>query len=192
MDICCWRTVDILASPLDNIAMKMPEKIETERLILVPMSMEYAPDVFRELTPEIVKYMSPPSPKKIQETIDWIEKTVPKIEAGEEFTFAILKKDTKEFIGGGGIHKLDTKVPEFGIWTKKSSHGHKFGREAIKGARKWLDENIEYEYLRYPCAKVNIASCKIAESLGGVVEHEYIDVNGSVEEMLLLEYRIYR
>jgi predicted acetyltransferase len=50
---------------------------------------------------------------------------------------------------------------------------------------------MKYEYLKYPCVKENIASCKIAESLGGVVDHEYTEKNGSGEEQLLVEYHIY-
>jgi len=172
--------------------MKIPNRLETERLILVPISLEYAETIFREFTPEITKYMTPPSPKVITETTDWITSAMSDNEAGTNYNFVILDKQTGEFIGGGGINHIDTRTPEFGIWTKKSSHGNKYGREAIHGAKKWADENLDYDYLLYPAVKENVASCKIAESMGGVVDHEYKSQNGSGEMQLQAEYRISR
>src|SRR5579859_777984 len=94
--------------------------ITTERLKLVPVSKEYASDIFREFTEEITKYMSPPSPKTINDTLEYIRSTTPKMLNGEELPVAILSKETGEFLGGGGVHALNTRTPEFGIWIKKS------------------------------------------------------------------------
>ncbi|MEI6267055.1 MAG: GNAT family N-acetyltransferase [bacterium] len=172
--------------------MKMPKNIETDRLLLVPMSRKYAEDVFREFTPELTYYMSPPTPSKIDDSIDWIESTLPKYEAGTDFTFAIILKENGEFIGGGGIHNIDTMSPEFGIWTKKSSHGNRYGREAIRGANSWVDENLKCDYVKYPVFADNIASRKIPESLGGVIFREYTEKNNVGVELPIVEYRIYK
>ena len=47
-----------------------------------------------------------------------------------------------------------------------------YGREAIKILRHWAIENIDFDYAIYPVDKANIASRKIAESLGGMVIKE--------------------
>ena len=172
--------------------MKIPERIETQRLVIVPIELKYAPDIFREFTPEVTKYMSPPPPKVIEETEEFINSCIEKRLAGVDFTAVILEKGTEEFIGLCGLHQLDTKTPEFGIWLKTSAQGNKYGQEAILGLKKWADENIDYEYISYPVAVENIASRKIPELLGGVVDHEYTDHNGLGEEQRLVEYRIYR
>ena len=172
--------------------MKMPEKIETDRLILVPMAQCYAEDVFREFTPEITVLMTVPVPMSINDSKQWIKTTISKYKDGTDYIFAILLRETAEFIGGGGIHHMDTKTPEFGIWTKKSSHGNKYGREAIQGAKAWADENLNYDYLKYPVFADNIASCKIPESLGGRVIRDYMEKNGAGVEMKTVEYRIDR
>lgn len=172
--------------------MKTPERIETDRLVIVPVDMKYAPDIFREFTLEITKYMRPPSPKEIIETETYIKSSIEKRLAGTDFAGIILDKQTGEFIGGSGLHHLDTKTPEFGIWLKKSVHGNKYGQEAILGLKKWADENLDYEYMSYPVAVENVASRKIPELMGGVIDHEYTDHNGLGEEQKLVEYRIYR
>ncbi|MEI7690856.1 MAG: GNAT family N-acetyltransferase [bacterium] len=170
---------------------KIIEKTETRRLILVPITLMYAPSIFEEFTEEIVKYMSPSSPKQISETKSWINKVVAENQTGKSYVMVILKKETNEFIGGCGIHNIDTKTPEFGIWTKESSHGNKYGRETIHALKKWADDNLDYDYIKYPVAVKNIASRKIPESLGGVIDHKYFDHNGSGVSQLLAEYRIY-
>lgn len=166
--------------------------ILTDRLKLVALSEKYAENIFKEFTPEITKFMFPKSPEKIEETLEYIKSETPKIKAGEELPVVIFKKDTGEFLGAGGAHYLTTKVPHLGIWIKKSAHGNKYGMEAVKGLKEWIDKNISYDYIAYPVDKDNISSRKIAESLGGVIEAEYPKENASGTILNIVEYRIYK
>lgn len=167
-------------------------KLDSERLEIVPMSEKYASEIFNELTDEITKYMFPKTPQKINETLEYIQSMQPKMKKGEEFTIVILNKQTREFLGCGGAHKLNTTTPEFGIWIKKSAHGNKYGREAIHTLKNWIDENFDYQYLKYPVDRRNIPSRKIAESLGGIIEDEYQKENMSGNILDEVEYRIYK
>jgi RimJ/RimL family protein N-acetyltransferase len=164
--------------------------VESERLRLVPISPQYREDIFREFTDEITTYMIPPTPKDISETDAFVEKSQGEMVEGAGATFVITRKDTGEFIGCCGIKDVYTTTPEFGIWTKKSSHGNKYGREAVTALKKWADENLKYEYARYPVAKANVGSRKIAESLGGIVAREFIGKNGRGTPMEEVEYHI--
>ncbi|MBI2033193.1 MAG: GNAT family N-acetyltransferase [Candidatus Levybacteria bacterium] len=153
--------------------MKQNEIILTQRLKLVQLSPNHAVDIFNEFTQEVTIYMFPKTPHKLEETQEYIKESLEKMSAGEEIQFVILLKDTGEFLGGGGIHDIKTTKPELGIWVKKSAHGNKYGLEAVRGMKEWAENNLEYQYLVYPVDKRNIASRKIAEALGGVVEAEY-------------------
>jgi len=166
-------------------------EIETERLRLIPVSEKYREDIFREFDKEITIYMVPKPAEKIEETDTFISSTIENMKKGEEIVLSILKKDSGEFVGITGLHHIDTLHPHFGVWTKKSSHGNKYGREALQGFKKWADENIKYEYIVYPVDKKNIASRKIAESLGGVIEDEYEKVGMGGQQLDEVEYRIY-
>lgn len=166
--------------------------ILTERLRLIPMSEKYASTIFNEFTKEITTYMFPRSPKKIEETLAYIRSNLPKITRGEELPVVILDKITGEFMGGGGAHKLKTNTPELGIWIKKSAHGHKYGREAVRGLKEWMDKNIPYIYIIYPVDKRNTASRKIAESVGGVIKKEYKQKNMAGNILDEVEYWVYK
>ncbi|MFH1286317.1 MAG: GNAT family N-acetyltransferase [Candidatus Magasanikbacteria bacterium] len=165
-------------------------KIETERLLLVPVSEKYREDIFHEFSDEITKYMYPKSAECIEETDEFIQSAKKEMELGTDINFTVLNGVTKEFLGGGGIHKLNTQHPEFGIWIKKSAHGNKYGQEVVKAIKVWLDNNTDYEYITYPCDRRNMASCKVAESLGGKIYKEYKEKNIIGFELDEVEYKI--
>ncbi len=166
-------------------------KIPTDRLLLVPISLKYKEDIFREFTAEITYFMYPKPPEKIEETIDFIEESLVGLKDGSNLQLVVLAKESKEFLGCAGVHKLDSETPEFGIWIKKSAHGQGYGREAVTALKKWADKNIKYQYITYPVADENLSSRKIVESLGGKVAREYQEKNLSGREQHILEYRIY-
>jgi RimJ/RimL family protein N-acetyltransferase len=166
-------------------------KIETDRLKLIPTSEKFAKEMFREFTKEITKFMYPKSPSSIDETLSFIKISKEKMSKGEELQVVILNKTTGEFLGHGGINNLNTDTPEPGIWIKKGAHGNKYGAETVKGLKEWIDKNLKYKYLLYPVDKKNIASRKIAESLGGIIETEYIKTGMSGNILDMVEYRIY-
>jgi len=148
-------------------------KIETERLLIVPIGMEHKEIIFREFQEPVTEFMYPKPPEKIEEVEQFIKESLDGLKDSSNLQLVVLDKVTGEFLGCAGLHELDKDNPELGIWIKKSAHGKKYGREAITAIKKWADENIQYEYIRYPVAAQNIPSRKIPESLGGVVKKEY-------------------
>lgn len=166
--------------------------IETKRLILKPVSLKYKNMIFSEFTDDTTKFMYPSAPKDVIDTEKFIKKSMEDIKKGTDFVASIFDKKTNYFLGGAGIHHIDTKTPELGIWIKRSAYGNKYGQEAVAGLKKWADNNLEYEYLLYPVAKENIASRKIPESMGGKVVREFIGKKENGEDMEELEYRIYK
>ena len=165
--------------------------IETENLYLKSATLDYKEDIFREFTSEVTVYMSPKPPDKIEETIEFIETAMKANAEGTNLQTVVIHKQSKEFLGNAGLHHIDTKTPELGIWIKKSAHGHSYGKEAIVALKEWADKNLQYEYLSYPVAEDNRASRKIPEFLGGQTAREYDDINMSGKKLHLLEYRIY-
>ena len=170
---------------------EIPEKIETDRLSLKLISLEYKDDIFREFSPEITIYMGPKPADSIQETIDFIDSSIKENSEGKTLQTVIVDKNTNEFLGCGGLHHIDSKTPELGIWIKKSAHSHGYGIEAMQALKNWADKNMEYEYIIYPVVDKNIASRRIPESMGGKIEREYDDVTGLGQKVLMVEYRIY-
>lgn len=166
-------------------------EIETERLKIVPMTMDYKMDCFREYTSEITTYMFHEPPKDPSMIEKVICTSLEEMKNGTNLPLVILKKDTGEFLGRVELNEPHTKHPELGGWIKKSAHGHGYGREAMTAVKEWADANIEYEYIVYPADRDNIPSRKIPESLGGKVHASYDKETPSGKILHTMEYRIY-
>lgn len=167
-------------------------EILTTRLLLLPISQKYKEDIFREFTKEITTYMYPRSPQNLSETEEFINSSLSEIETGNHFVLVILKKDSQEFLGCTGIHEINSKKPVLGIWLKKSAQSKGYGFEAITALKKWVDENLDYEYLIYDVDKANLPSRRIPEKLGGQITREYDKTNLNGRVLHIVEYRIFR
>lgn len=165
--------------------------IKSKNIILQAINLDYKDEIFKEFTPEITKYMYPNPPKTIQDTIDFIEKSMKENQEGSNLQVVILNKKTKEYLGNAGLHNIDRKTPELGIWIKKSAHGNSYGKEAIFALKKWADENLNYKFILYPVVDINHASKRIPEALGGKIFREYTEENMNGKAYRMLEYRIY-
>jgi RimJ/RimL family protein N-acetyltransferase len=166
-------------------------EIETERLRLVPTSEDYAREVFTQFTPAVTKLMYPAPAHAIEETLAFLRGARAKILAGVELQLVILSLEDEEFLGHAGIHHIDTRTPEVGIWLKLDAQGEGFGREAVRGLCAWALENLEFDYLKYAVDRRNLPSRRIPEALGGQIEAEYEEINEAGETLDLVEYRLY-
>lgn len=166
--------------------------IETDRLLIKPISLEFKEEIFNNFTPEITVYMYPKAPEKIEETISFIENSVKENNAGTEYQAVVVDKATNEFLGCAGLHRINTSTPEPGIWIKKDAHGNGYGKEVVFALKKWADSNLDYDYIIYPAAEENKASRRIPESLGGKVVKEYDKVNMSGNKLHMVEYWLYK
>ena len=148
-------------------------RIDGDRVTLRSISYKYSNEIFKEFSPEITKYMGPKPAEKIEETFSFITESLDGMKAGNDLTLVITKRDDGEFLGCCGLHgRGNTRTPELGVWIKKTAHGNKYGQEAIQTLASWAIETIDFDYVIYPVDKVNIASRKIPESLGGIIFEE--------------------
>jgi RimJ/RimL family protein N-acetyltransferase len=154
--------------------------------------MKYKENIFLEFTEEITTYTYPRPAKEISETEHFIQESLRKLENNVDLQLVILKKESQEFLGCAGLHRINRKAPELGIWLKKQAHGNKYGLETITAIKYWADANLDYKYLRYPVDRLNIASRKIPEALGGKIAKEYDKINMSGKTLQVLEYRIHK
>ena len=161
-------------------------RLETERCLLVPISMKYKEDIFREFSSEVIIYMFPPAPKKIDETENFIKES-------KELLISIFNKETNEFLWWCWMHKINTQTPEFWIWIKKSAHWKWFWKEVIKALYIWMINNINFDYIIYPVDKDNIASKKLPESIWWITNDQIKNKKTPDWRILnLVEYKIYK
>lgn len=160
--------------------------LQSQRLILRPVTLTDAPEVYRHFNADIIEYMYPAVNKNLQATREVIQGMIKKMDAQQKEVYAILKVESLEFIGLAGLHDLESDRPEIGIWTKKAAHGHHYGREAVQllmGRAKQLG----LKTLIYPVDYRNLASCKIPQSFGGVIVGERETVTTKDDRILFID-----
>lgn len=166
-------------------------KIKTGRLDLVPLSEEHVQDFFKGYTAKVATFMRRMPATELFETKAFIQRKQKKMSEGMNVNLAILSQNGKKFCGTVSLHGLNTPTPGFAIWLIEKAQGKGYGTEALKALKTWADQNIKYEYLLYPVAKKNFASCRLAEKLGGKIVREYHEKKSNGKRLKCYEYRIY-
>ncbi len=105
--------------------------IETERLLLVPISSEYSEQIFLEYNQSVTAYMNHGPSESMEDVEVRIKRREVEMEQGILLFMVVLLKDTNEFLGCFALEDLDQKIPEMGGWVKESAQGHRYGREVV-------------------------------------------------------------
>jgi [ribosomal protein S5]-alanine N-acetyltransferase len=167
-------------------------RLETDRLVLVPKSSAHAECIFAEYREPITRYMGHAPPGSLALLLERIEEQVAAMMSGEALYLSVLREGSEEFLGCFSLDELGSAHPEMGGWLKASAHGNRYGQEAARKLKQWADHHLAHQHLVWPCAVDNIASRKLAESLGGKVHREYRKWTSGGLETNLAEYRIAR
>ncbi len=165
-------------------------EIKTARLKLVPINEGHILDVYKYFSIDITQYMYPQPTGDIEDTNTFIKESLIGLKNGTNLQLVILDNETDEFIGCVGLHHLERKDPELGVWVKKRAHSNGYGMEAIRGVINWAKENIEFEHLIYPVDRLNKASRRIPVSCGGKFMKSYKMLNMAKKELDIVEYWI--
>jgi ribosomal-protein-alanine N-acetyltransferase len=126
-------------------------EIAATRIVLRPVSMEYKESIYQEFTPEITKYM-PFTPRgDITMTEDFIKRSNQELQDETSLQLCILlNNNDNEFLGCCGLHHINTKANEIGLWLKKSVHGKGYGLETVEVLIDWANKHFDFDYLFYP------------------------------------------
>ncbi len=96
----------------------------------------------------------------------------------EDLRLLLFHKQTGEFIGSSGLHRIDWEVRKFeiGYWMDSRYTGQGYMTEAVKGICEFAFEHLHARRLEIRCNPRNIRSRKIAESsqfnLEGILKQE--------------------
>ncbi|MBW3113399.1 GNAT family N-acetyltransferase [Bacillus sp. MCCB 382] len=167
---------------------EFPSRIETRRLYIRPCMPGDGSDVFRAISDsrnELKPWL--PFARK--------ESTLEEVEAGVRESYAefikktdirlhIYLKETNEFIGSTGLHRIDWDVPkvEIGYWlhTKHTKKGYIV--EAVKALTRFALNDLSCRRVEIRCDERNSASRKVPERLGfkleGLFRNDHLDENG--------------
>ncbi len=165
-------------------------KIETNRLLLISAETMYASAIFHEYRPPVSLFMLHPPPASAAIVEERILARKNKMRKGLDLHLIVLLKRNRAFLGSFSLEGLQGPNPEMGGWLKRDSQGKGYGKEVVKAMKDWADVHLNYQSIIWPCAKANIASCRLAESLNGIVKKEYQAKNQFGKTYDYLEYHI--
>ena len=96
----------------------------------------------------------------------------------------IFHKESGEFIGSTGFHRLDwkTKKVEIGYWIDTRHSGKGYIREAVQALTEFAFTHFEANRVEIRCDELNVKSRRVAESVGfeleGILRNESLAVDG--------------
>ncbi len=136
--------------------------IETERLILRPLTAADAHDVF-EWTgdPVVNRYMTYPVHENVGQTESWINSL------GDKNEFGFCLKSTGKLIGAGSIcYREEFSAYELGYNLNRNFWGNGYATEASKAMIKWAHETLGAHDFIARHASANTASGRVIVKCG--------------------------
>lgn len=140
----------------------MNRTIETERLILRPLTIDDTDDVFEWAGDPIVnRYMPYPVHENKDVTKAWISQIDP---ATNEFCFSL--KTTGKVIGSGSIHQEADGRYAVGYNLNRQYWGSGYATEAAKAMIRWAYDNLNARDFKACHATANTASGNVLRKCG--------------------------
>lgn len=164
--------------------------IETERLVLREYRWEDF-DAIYEIISDVETMQHYPKPYDEAGAKRWIEWSLQNYKQYGFGLWAVILKETGEFIGDCGvtIQNIDgQQLPEIGYHINKRFWSKGFGSEAARAVRDWAFENTEYDILYSYMKYTNTGSYSTAKAIGMRKIKEYPDE----QDKLLYVYAITR
>ena len=156
--------------------------IETERLLLRPYTLSDFDSLYEIMSdPETMQHY--PAPYDEEKTRNWITWNLDNYEKYGFGLWAVVLKETGEFIGDCGItlQNIDGEIlPEIGYHIHKKYWRRGFAKEAARAVRDWGFRNTQYDifysYMKY----TNIGSWSTALANGMKKVKEYPDPKNTI------------
>ncbi|WP_299535026.1 GNAT family N-acetyltransferase [Ulvibacterium sp.] len=163
-------------------------KIDT-KTELVPIHMDYAKDIYEGFDKEVIQFLPiDEPPKKIAETMAFIEYSIEQVENKTDLVWVILNEGV--FAGCCGIHGIPTKQPHFGLWIKRQQQGKGIGKKVVSHMLPWGISNLDVEFIKYPVDKRNQKSIHLISKLKLKLSDHY--EMGNQKKLDVSEYRLYK
>lgn len=156
--------------------------METERLILREYVLEDF-DALYEIMSDSETMQHYPNPFDEVRTRGWIEWNLQNYKEYGFGLWAVILKETGEFIGDCGItiQNIDGELlPEIGYHIHKKYWRQGLGSEAARAVRDWAFENTSYDYLYSYMKYTNTGSYAVAIANGMKKIKEYPDEKNEI------------
>lgn len=115
------------------MVLPVPEKIETQRLVLQRLNYADAEEIFYTYAskPEATRYLAWPTHTSLDDTRRFLNYAVRAWEVGDDYSFGIRLKTTNRFIGSFGLINDHGKI-QFGYALSPTQWGEGYATEACR------------------------------------------------------------
>ncbi len=144
--------------------------LETERLVLRPLTPEDAPTVARlagrrEIADTTI---SIPHPYSQDQAREWIATHAGPAGAGKELVFGITTRQEGRLMGAVGLREIDTEhsQAEMGFWTEVESWGKGYATEAARAVIRYAFEQLKLNRVYAHHMVRNPASGRVLQKAG--------------------------
>lgn len=145
----------------------MEKIIETERLILKPLTVLDAPEVFKWVSDPVVNEFMP---YNLYDNVKDVEKWLSSLTL-ENNDFGFFLKEGMILMGSGSITKEDDGSYALGYNMNKDFWGNGYATEAGKAMIEWAFVNLGARDFKSGHAVKNIRSKRVIEKCGFVFDH---------------------
>jgi RimJ/RimL family protein N-acetyltransferase len=165
---------------MDPVLIEVPERIETERLILRCPRPGDGPTV-NEAERETRADLKPWMPwAHVEKSLDDSEAYCRRMQARyllrEDLVMFIFERDVMgregRFLGGAGLHRIDWTLRSFeiGYWRRKGCGGQGYITEAARALARFAFDHLAARRVEIRTDDANSASWKVAERAGFTLE----------------------
>jgi RimJ/RimL family protein N-acetyltransferase len=174
---------------------RIPEKIETERLILRalrPGDGRAVNEAVRESIDHLRPWMTwARAVPSLAESETFARESALRYRNREELGMILLRKSDDLLVGAAGLHTIEWSVPRFeiGYWVRASLEGQGYITEAVRGLSALAFELLGAARVEIRCDARNIRSAAVAQRAGYTLEArlrwESRDPEGNLRDSLL-------
>lgn len=147
--------------------MKVPETIQTERLLLNKPRIDDAPAIFDSYAqdPEVTRYLVWKPHKNIRETEQFLLACRQLWHTGKDYAYAITLKENDKLIGMFGLHPMNLKI-EVGYVLARPYWSKGYMTEVLRAVIEWAFSQPDIFRVQAICDVDNIASARVMEKAG--------------------------
>lgn len=174
-----------------------PDAFETERLIIRAPKVEDALDVWTAVknSQNALKEWLPFAKALpcLEETEENLRQSVADFITRKDLRLLLFSKETGEFIGSSGLHRINWAVPKFeiGYWIDQSKEGKGYMTEAVQAITNFAFTQLGANRVEIRCDEENVKSRSVAERVGFELEGILRQDSLSVDEKSLRNTCIY-
>lgn len=154
----------------------VPDQLETERLLVRapklsdgPLVWEAISESMATLKPWMIWAQQTP---KMEETEASLRKAIAAYVTQEDFRMHLFEKETGNFIGSTGFHRIDWSLGRFeiGYWLRSSYEGKGYITEAVQMLTDFAFREMKAVRVEIRCDEDNQGSRRVAERCGYELE----------------------